>query len=302
MPVRNRRGGQETRIEVISAIARARQDLDSALERLELLAHNDQQRVSYSVHALNNYLMVVATTIQLLEARLTPKMDRDVKRWLASLKQATNLMMSTARGVLTASSEVIPPLLLEPTSLAHIAKGVCTAYSDIARRKQVRIHWKSPATRDRVLTDRVAVGAVLDNLLSNAVKYSEPGTTVSVTTTIVGDEVVCSIRDHGPGLIAADQAKLFQRGVPLSARPTGGESSTGYGLAIAQDLTKALGGRLSCTSVLGEGSCFEFSLALTKKEAGTSERDDDRIPRDPPLKFASPDLELTGLSAAKVRG
>ncbi len=248
------------------AIARVREDFDRALARLETLADDDRQRVSYSVHALNNYLMVVATTIQLLKTKLAPKGDRDVRRWMDSLKQATNLMMSTARGVLTATPDVLPPLLFEPASLTEIAEGVCLAYSDIARNKRVRIAWKAPAIRDRVLTDRVAAGAVLDNLLSNAVKYSPPGTVVSLTTSIEHGWVACSVRDRGPGLSEADQAKLFQRGIRLSAQPTAGESSTGYGLAIANDLTKALGGRLSCTSVLGEGSSFIFSLPLAQPD------------------------------------
>src|SRR5688572_12107378 len=99
------------RMEALAAITRARADLDFALERLESLTAGDRQRFSYSVHALNNYLMVVATTLQLLRTKLVPKGDRDVKRWLDSLKQATNLMMSTARGVLTSAPNVVPPLL-----------------------------------------------------------------------------------------------------------------------------------------------------------------------------------------------
>jgi signal transduction histidine kinase len=257
----------QTRAEALLAIARARADLDRALARLESLATADRQRISYSVHALNNYLMVVATTVQLLRTKLAPKGDRDVRRWLDSVKHATHLMMSTTRGVLTATPDVLPPLLFEPASLTEIAEGVCLAYRDIARNKRVRIAWSPSNKPDSVLTDRVAAGAVLDNLLSNAVKYSEPGAVVSVTTTVDPGWVVCSVRDRGPGLSEADQAKLFQRGVRLSAQPTAGESSTGYGLAIASDLTKALGGRLSCTSVLGEGSRFTFSLPLAPADA-----------------------------------
>jgi two-component system sensor histidine kinase/response regulator len=260
----------QKRSEVMAAISRARADLDQALARLDLMADDDRQRFSYSVHALNNYLMVVATTLQLLRTRLDPKGDRDVKRWLDSLKQATNLMMSTARGVLTATPDTLPPLIFEPACLTEIAEGVCGAYSDKARSKRVRIAWKAPAKRDHVMTDRVAAGAVLDNLLSNAVKYSATGTAILVTTNIQHEEVACFVRDRGPGLSEADQAKLFQRGVRLSAQPTAGESSTGYGLAIANDLTKALGGRLSCTSVLGQGSCFTFSLPLAQTDADPS--------------------------------
>jgi len=103
--------------------------------------------------------------------------------------------------------------------------------------------------------------------LSNAIKYSPPGSPISVTTVIHLDLVFCTVCDQGPGLSEEDQEKLFQPGVPLSAQPTGGESSTGYGLAIAKDLANALGGRLTCASVLGEGACFTFSLPLAPGDA-----------------------------------
>ena len=252
------------RAEIVLDIARAREDLNRALVNLELLADDDRQRVSYSAHALNNYLMVVSTTLQYLRRIPALREDRDVKRSLDSLKQATNLMMSTARGVLTATPDELPPLLFEPASLAEIAEGVCRSYSDIARSKRVRILFQGPSRRDRIKTDRVAVGAVLDNLLSNAVKYSQPRSSVAVAVNIGLVEVLCSVRDTGPGLSQEDQAKLFQRGVRLTAQPTAGESSTGYGLAIASDLTRALGGRLWCESALGEGSCFTLALPLAE--------------------------------------
>jgi len=264
---------RQARAEAVSAIARARADLDRALARLESLADDDRQRISYSVHALSNYLMVVATTVQILQNRIAPTGERDVKRLLDSLKQATNLMMSTARGVLTATPDSLPPLLFEHASLTEIAAGVCESYRRVARNKRVRIQWRAPDKKDCVLTDRVAAGAVLDNLLSNAIKYSEPGTAVSVSITRTVDEIVCTIRDRGPGLSDEDQARLFQRGVRLSAQPTDGETSTGYGLAVAKDLATALGAKLICTSAVGEGSSFMFSMPLVQVDVKlTAER------------------------------
>jgi signal transduction histidine kinase len=72
--------------------------------------------------------------------------------------------------------------------------------------------------------------------------------------------VVCSVREEGPGSNPEDQAKLFQRGVQLSSVPTGGESSSGYGLAVAKELIDKLGGGLWCKSSLGAGACFSFRL------------------------------------------
>ena len=72
--------------------------------------------------------------------------------------------------------------------------------------------------------------------------------------------VVCSVSDDGPGLNEEDKAKLFQRGIKLSSVPTGGESSSGYGLAVAKELIDKLGGDLWCESTLGAGACFSFRL------------------------------------------
>jgi len=257
------------RAEAVSAIARARAeldraqtDLDRAHARMESVSADDRQRSVYSAHAFNNYLLLVSSMIELLQRKTHPRGDTDVTRWLGLLKRETNRMTIAARGVLTSTPDAFPPLLSEPSSLADLAESVCVVYRDVARQKRVSVKCKGPAKPDRVLTDRVAAAAVLDNLLSNAVKYSQVGTAISVTTTIRHGEVICSVIDHGPGLSEADQAQLFQHGVRLSAQPTAGESSTGYGLAIANDLANALGGRLSCTSVFGHGSCFSFALPL----------------------------------------
>ena len=70
--------------------------------------------------------------------------------------------------------------------------------------------------------------------------------------------VRCDVQDQGPGLSKQDQAKLFQEGVRLTPQPTGGESSTGYGLAVAKKLIEKMGGKISYSSVSGQGSCFSI--------------------------------------------
>jgi signal transduction histidine kinase len=260
----------ERRAEAISAIARARADFDQARsalerahERMDSLAADDRQRSIYSAHAFNNYLFVVSSMVALIQKKLAAQGDAGVTRWLSLMKRETNRMMITARAALTSTPDALQPALIsEPASLAQIAASVCVVYRDMARQKNIRIVNKAPSRRDRVLADRVAAAAVLDNLLSNAVKYSPPGSVITMTTSVRNAEVVCSVIDHGPGISPAEQTQLFQRGVRLSAQPTGGESSTGHGLAIANDLAKALGGRLTCTSVLDHGSCFAFALPL----------------------------------------
>ncbi|MCU0292363.1 MAG: ATP-binding protein [Thermoanaerobaculaceae bacterium] len=68
------------------------------------------------------------------------------------------------------------------------------------------------------------------------------------------------MEDTGVGLTDDDLRQAFRRFGKLSARPTGSETSTGLGLAIAKRIVEAHGGKVWVRSRKGEGSTFSFSL------------------------------------------
>jgi signal transduction histidine kinase len=100
----------------------------------------------------------------------------------------------------------------------------------------------------------------LNNLISNAVKFSQPGTTVEVSAAADDGGVLISVRDEGPGIPEAEQAKLFQPFGRTSVRSTAGERSTGLGLAISRKIVEGHGGRIWVQSHVGLGSVFLFTL------------------------------------------
>jgi signal transduction histidine kinase len=73
-------------------------------------------------------------------------------------------------------------------------------------------------------------------------------------------EVIISIKDEGQGISADDQKKMFRKFQKLSARPTGGESSTGLGLSIIKVLVEKLGGKITFESAVGKGTTFYVHL------------------------------------------
>jgi signal transduction histidine kinase len=154
-------------------------------------------------------------------------------------------------------------LRFEETNLPVLVNRVCRWYQHIADKKNIQLRYDTVGEIPEVGTDRVAVAAVLDNLLSNAIKYSPRGKPIRVQVQSTGDGVVCSVQDEGPGLSEEEQRRLFQRGVRLSPIPTGGEPSTGYGLAVAKELIQRLHGEIWCTSTQGRGACFSFRLPVS---------------------------------------
>jgi two-component system sensor histidine kinase/response regulator len=102
---------------------------------------------------------------------------------------------------------------------------------------------------------------VLDNLLSNAIKFSPPGKQIRLTVCPPGARYVeCQVQDEGPGFSENDKTRMFRRYGRLSARPTGGEPSTGLGLSIVKKLVLAMQGELACESTPGNGATFAFRL------------------------------------------
>jgi signal transduction histidine kinase len=247
--------------DVAQSIRDAQADLDEALARLDLVAALDANTVGFVAHALNNFLTVTHGTLSLLQPALKDHPNPDVHAGLTALSQTTDLMTHAVNQLMGRGAQFDAQLAQGKVHLTRLTARVCDYYQRIAARKNITITYTPAAEELYAQGDRVVVAAVLDNLLSNAVKFSPPGRRVRVDVEAKGDQVVCNIRDEGPGVPEADRERLFQRGVRLSAEPTGGEPSNGFGLAVAKDLIEKLGGEIWCERrPAGEGAHFAFRL------------------------------------------
>jgi signal transduction histidine kinase len=251
---------QEDKKQIVSGILRAQSELEQVLYELEKLPPISESAVHFAAHALNNFLTVTGGTVELLLLMLAKHPDEQVLTGLKALQQATNLMTHTVSQLVNAETGRDAQLRFEKVELPVMAQRFRLFYQRIADQKQIQCLSGSTGNVPPVWTDRVATAAALDNLFSNAVKYSPPGKRIWVEVAAQQEWVVCRVRDEGPGLSQEDQAKLFQRGTTLTPKPTGGEPSTGYGLAVAKELIEKVGGEIWCESVLGQGSCFFFRL------------------------------------------
>jgi signal transduction histidine kinase len=144
--------------------------------------------------------------------------------------------------------------------LAELAKDVVAQYQPQAEKKKQTIQFHADETCE-VETDADKTQRILENLISNAVKYSPEGKTIWVSVAEANSSVQITVRDEGQGFTEADKEKLFQKFQRLSARPTGGENSTGLGLAIAKQLVELLGGSIRCDSAgTNQGATFIVDL------------------------------------------
>lgn len=166
---------------------------------------------------------------------------------------------------------------LSDFDIGSLVQRIVQAYVHKARQKNITLHFQLPDDPLFVYADPALTIQVLDNLISNAVKYSPHDKSVWVdihaawkmpnTKEVrrqyngIADAVICvAIRDEGPGLSSEDQKKLFGKFARLSAKPTGGEHSTGLGLSIVKKLIEAMNGCVWCTSSEGHGATFTVAF------------------------------------------
>jgi two-component system, sensor histidine kinase and response regulator len=257
--------------QAITSIVQARSLLESALTDMEKLPAFDPSTVPFAAHALSNFLSVTERTVELLRKSLPEKSSPDVVRMLEGLRHATSLMMHTVSQLINNVSVGELKFRFEKIDLPHMVGRACAYYERFAVRKHIRLTFDDTADVPLIWSDRVAVAAVLDNLLSNAVKYSPIGESVHVKVGTRNGHAICSVQDEGPGISPDDQRLLFQRGVRLNTAPTGGEASSGYGLAVAKELIEQLGGTIWVDSVQGQGACFSFRLPTLKEASQDKE-------------------------------
>jgi two-component system, sensor histidine kinase and response regulator len=152
-------------------------------------------------------------------------------------------------------------LKLAPTDLGALVASVVEAQRPRALAKSQTLRLESLTGPVPAVIDPSVTVQVIENLVSNAVKYSPPGKNILVRVKQGADCVCVEVQDEGPGLSAEDQKKLFGKFARLSAKPTGGEHSTGLGLSIVKKMVEAMNGRVWCESELGKGATFvvEFS-------------------------------------------
>lgn len=247
---------------VAESIANAQAELEAALMQLEAIPAVSYSAVAFAAHALNNFLAVTGGTTELLAMALADHPEPRVHTGLNAIRNATQMMGQIVAALMKdALIAGQPNVTFSKVDLAALMQTICFYYQAQADRKQIRVMLVPPEeTYCYAWTDRTAVAAVMDNLLSNAIKYSPPGKRVWVGLSKEEGAYVCLVRDEGPGISAEEQAQLFQRGVRLSATPTGGESSHGYGLAVAKELIELVRGEIWCESESGAGATFHFRL------------------------------------------
>ncbi len=122
---------------------------------------------------------------------------------------------------------------------------------------------QSPCT---VWGDRHRLTQVLTNLLGNAIRFSPPEGTVRMSSASLGDSVVISIADNGPGIEPDAIKRIFDAFWQVDATDMRSHAGSGLGLSIANHIVSLHGGRIEVESTVGEGTTFSVVLPVRARD------------------------------------
>ena len=216
-------------------------------------------------HELRTPLNGIIGFGQLLELEVTT----------AEQRESVDHILKGGRHLLALINEVLDLARIEAGKLAMspepvLVKDVVRASVDMigpqAAKRNVRII--DTVTEDCYVTaDRQRLQQVLLNLVSNAVKYNREGGVVRIACDDgPPGRSRLSVSDTGGGIDAERIHRLFKPFDRLGAEQTGIEG-TGLGLALSHHLVEAMGGMLSATSQVGQGTTFIVDLQTAQSQA-----------------------------------
>ncbi len=161
------------------------------------------------------------------------------------------------------------PLEVAETDLAALVREACDLMRSTAARRGVRLALHAEPDMAPAPIDANAVHQAVLNLLANAVEAAPDRTghvDVRVGHDVAARTFVIQVQDDGPGIPAAQRARLFQ---PFAS--TKGQRGTGLGLAVAHKLAEQHGGTLTHADRAPHGTVMRLALPADRSDAGADE-------------------------------
>ena len=152
-------------------------------------------------------------------------------------------------------------LSLADYSIKDVVYNVVSAVEPLATKKKLNFKVDVRPDMPTAHGDEQKLTQVLLNLTGNAIKFTDAGE-VAIKVTAANGSYTVAIHDTGPGISAADQAKLFQQFQQADNSITKSKGGTGLGLAISKRIIELHGGNITVESSVGHGSTFTFTLPV----------------------------------------
>ena len=243
----------------------------AAIENVSEQVRLDSVRTDF-VANISHELKTPIGAVSLLAETLADEDDlATVSRLAGKIVAETTRLSSTIDDLMELSRiELGGSAVKDPVSLRSVAEQALARVSGSAEQCGVSVVISGKQVVDVCGDIRQLVSAT-SNLLDNAIKYSDEGSHVEITLDSDATHGILCVVDHGVGIPANDQSRIFERFYRVDRARSRNTGGTGLGLAIVNHVVTNHGGTVSVKSVEGEGSTFCLMIPLISKISPTEE-------------------------------
>lgn len=246
----------------ISGRKLAEAELMATLQREKELSDMKSKFVSMASHEFRTPLATILSSSELIEHYSETLSAEDRAGVIGGMKSAVQRMSALLDDVLTIGKSDAG--VLKYHGGAMYLRAFCeqvTGTFRLAAGKDHVLEFEHNLPEDELVEmDERLLHHIVDNLLTNAAKYSAAGKTIRLSVMREGAELHISVTDQGIGIPEKDQAHLFEGF--FRASNVDKRLGTGLGLAIVKKAVESHSGRISFTSVEGQGTQFDVRLPL----------------------------------------
>lgn len=222
----------------------------------QLVQANAVKNKLFSVlsHDLKSPLSSIVSMTSLMEMSPTISENSDLQL-VHAVGESSNMMLSFIDNTLFWFKKVHGNLKpdYQPLSMEFLMDEIDYWFQSFRRQKNISLLFEGEDID--IVSDKNILMVLLRNVVSNAIKFSSEGAQVFISWTSEKDHVVLSVKDEGVGMSQEQlEALNKQEGINQFANGTNGETSTGLGLFLCQELLHSIGGQMQVQSTLGKGT------------------------------------------------
>jgi signal transduction histidine kinase/CheY-like chemotaxis protein len=241
-------------------------ELDEKSEQLRAASESKNRFWANVSHELRTPLNSITGLTRLL-ADPAGDLDAEQLYQVGLIRSTTTTMLTLVNDLLDVAKAESGQLVINPTqvSLPALLATLRGLTKPMAEGRSVEVVVSAEGAPATVLTDEMALTAILRNLLSNAIKYTDSGEVRLSVRTSPG-RIELQVSDTGTGIPAGQLERVFEEFYQVPGARRGG---TGLGLPYARRLSVLLGGELTLTSDAGQGTTAVLSLPHGTPSVGT---------------------------------
>jgi signal transduction histidine kinase/DNA-binding response OmpR family regulator/CHASE3 domain sensor protein len=248
-------------------------EIQKKAAELELTTRYKSEFLANMSHELRTPLNSILLLSRLLS-------ENDERNLTGEQIEYATVIQSSGNGLLGLIDEILDLSKIEAgkmeldyvsVSVKEITDDLKSLFSPVAKEKSLDFSIDiSNGVPSAIETDKMRLEQILKNLISNALKFTSQGSVKVVAKVPPGNSRMLSfaVTDTGIGVAPEKQQHIFeafQQADGSTKRKYGG---TGLGLSISRELVKLLGGELTLTSVVNQGSVFTLTIPVARVEGG----------------------------------